>query len=90
MAKVLKSYCFFFKYSVLNKLGEFSTGGLACRTSKNIWHIGLKPSAGGGGGGGHICTSPITFENFPKPFFGGVGGGAGGSGERCVFWEMCK
>lgn len=73
---------FFFKYAVLNKLGEFSTGGPPCRTSKNIWHIGLQPSAGGGGG--HFYISDNTFENFPKPFFGGAGGGGEG-GERRVF-----
>lgn len=78
---------FFFKCAVLNKLGEFSTGGPPCRTSKNIWHIGLQPSAGGGG---HFYISDNTFENFPKPFFGGAGGGGGGGGERRVFWEMCK
>lgn len=78
---------FFFKCAVLNKLGEFSTGESPCRTSKNIWHIGLQPSAGGEG---HFYISDNTFENFPKPFFGGAGGGGGGVGERRVFWEMCK
>ena len=61
--------------------------GTPCRTSKNVWHIGLKPSRGGGGGGGggtHLHISHNTFENFPKPFFGGPGGGGEG-GERCVF-----
>ena len=57
--------------------------GTPCRTSKNVWHIGLKPSRGGGGG--HICTSPITrLKIFQNPFFGGPGGGGEG-GERCVF-----
>ena len=88
---------FFFKCAVLNKLGEFSTGGSPCRTSKNIWHIGLQPSAGGGGR--DIFTSPITrLKIFQNPFLGapgegggrGGGGGGGGGGERRVFWEMCK
>lgn len=74
---------FFFKCAVLNKLGEFSTGGPPCRTSKNIWHIGLQPSAGGG----DIFTSPITrLKIFQNPFLGEPGEGGGGGGERRVFW----
>ena len=74
VAKVLNSSCFFvvffvvvcfvclfvfFKYSVLNKLGEFSTGGPPCRTSKNIWHIGLKPR-------GHL-TELGLYGGTPSP-----------------------
>ena len=84
---------FFFKYAVLNKLGEFSTGGPPCRTSKNIWHIGLQPSAGAGGG--DIFTSPITrLKIFQNPFLGepGGGGGGGGGGERwgtaCILGDV--
>ena len=57
--------------------------GTPCRTSKNVWHIGLKPSRGGGGGT-HLHKTHNTFENFTKPIFGGPGGGGEG-GERCVF-----
>ena len=76
---------FFFKCAVLNKLGEFSTGGPPCRTSKNIWHIGLQPSAGGG----DIFTSPITrLKIFQNPFLGepGEGGGEVGNG---VYFGRC-
>ena len=88
---------FFFKYAVLNKLGEFSTGGPPCRTSKNIWHIGLQPSAGVGGG--DIFTSPITrLKIFQNPFLGepgecgwvaGVGGGVGGGVGNGVYFGRC-
>ena len=79
-------FFFFFKCAVLNKLGEFSTGGPPCRTSKNIWHIGLQPSAGGGG---HFYISDNTFENFPKRFFGGAGGGGGGRwGTACILGDV--
>ena len=53
--------------------------GTPCRTSKNVWHIGLKPSRGGGG---HIFTSPITrLKIIQNPFLGDPGeGGKVGNG----------
>lgn len=40
------------------------------------------------GGGGHFYISHNTFENFPKPFFGGAGGGGGRWGTACILRDV--
>lgn len=80
VAKVLKSSCF-------KQTRGVQYRGTPLQNFKE--YLAYWTATQRGGGGGHFYISDNTFENFPKPFFGGAGGGGGGRwGTACILGDV--